>query len=123
MKALIEKELCSPKSGEDGYAEIAVPLYYVYAVDEETGEKELLQIFDRNIEDAARFAQRKLDINLLEIAYKENPNSFKSTCNFVLNGDFQPTIVAFDMTGVSLEKQNEILELLTPIVEKLKQTK
>ena len=123
MKALIEKELCSPKIGKDGYAEVVGPFYYVYAVDEETGEKELLQIFDRNIEDAARFAQRQIDFNLLEIAYKENPNSFKSTCNFIPTSDFQPTIVAFDMTGVSIEKQNEILELLTPIVEKLKETK
>lgn len=123
MKALIEKELCSPKSGEDGYAEIVGPLYYVYAVDEETGEKELLETFDGDIKEAARYAERQLDVNKLEVAYKENPDCFKSYSNFIPPENITPTVIVFDMEGVPVEKQDEILRLITPIVEKLKEIK
>ncbi len=70
MKVRIEKELCSPVNG---------PKYHVVKVDEKTGEKELLKTFDGDIKEAARFAERKVDFDVLEVAYKENPHSFDST--------------------------------------------
>lgn len=73
MKVRIEKELCNPVNGE-----IVGPKFHVFKVDEETEEKELLETFDGDIKEAARFAERNLDFDILEVAYKEDPNAFSS---------------------------------------------
>ena len=77
MVVRIEKELCSPVS-VNGYAEVPGPLYRIYKVDED-GNKEFVKTIEKDIEKAAREAQRMLDIDVLEVAYKKNPNAFKST--------------------------------------------
>ena len=79
MKVLIEKELTDPT---DSY-EIPQPWYHVYLVNEETGEKTYDSRFRGDIKEAARYAERLLDLNKLEVAYKENPDSFKS-CSPIL---------------------------------------
>ena len=68
MKVTIEKELCDPKDGE------VVGPYYHLVVDGKT-----VKTFEE-IGEAARYAERKLDVNKLEVAYRENPNCF---LNFV----------------------------------------
>ena len=72
MKYIIEKELCDPQNGN-----IVGPYYHVYSVDDDNN-KTLLQTFDGDIKEAARFAERQLDFNALEVSYNENPNVFKS---------------------------------------------
>lgn len=78
MKIVIEKELCQPT---DAWT-IPGPYYHVVRVDEETGEREVLKTFEGDIKEAARFAERQVDFNALEVAYQENPNAFKSTMSF-----------------------------------------
>ena len=75
MKVIIEKELCQQ---HDPY-NLEWPLYHVIKVDEETGERTLLETFEKNIEEAARYAQRMLDIDVLEVAYQKDPHAFSST--------------------------------------------
>lgn len=62
----IEKELCNPQNGE-----LVGPYYHVIA------NNEIIKTFT-DIQEAAKFAEHKLDWNALEIAFKENPNCFKS---------------------------------------------
>lgn len=70
MRFVIEKELCDPPKG---------PYYHVVQVDDETGNREVLETFDGHIEDAARFAERKLDFHALEVAFARNPDTFSSS--------------------------------------------
>ena len=76
MKILIEKELGHPET-INGYAEIVGPFYHLYAIDDE-GSKTFIKTVVRDIKEAAREAEWAMDIDLLEVAYKENPDSFKS---------------------------------------------
>lgn len=86
MIVRIEKELCDPVS-VNGYCEVPGPLYHIYKVDED-GNKEFVKTIEKDIREAAREAQRILDINLLEVAYKEKgPDAFSSA------GPFPPSNV------------------------------
>lgn len=76
MKILIEKELGHPVT-VNGYAEVIGPFYHIYTI-EEDGTRTFVETVNGDIKEAARIAERKLDFNALEIAYKENPNAFKS---------------------------------------------
>lgn len=81
MIVRIEKELCDPVS-VNGYCEVPGPLYHIYKVDED-GNKEFVKTIEKDIREAAREAQRILDINLLEVAYKEKgPDAFSSVVPF-----------------------------------------
>ena len=73
MKYLIEKELCDPQNGN-----IVGPYYHVYSIDD-NNNKTLLKTFDGDIKEAARFVERQVDMESLEVAYMENPNAFKSS--------------------------------------------
>lgn len=76
MIARIEKELCNPVS-VNGYCEVPGPLYHIYKVDED-GKKTLLKTVE-DISEAAREAERILDLNVLEVEYKEKgPDAFSS---------------------------------------------
>lgn len=75
--ARIEKELINPVI-VDGVAQLLGPNYHIYGVDE-SGNKTFVKTVDKDIREAAREAERLLDIDVLEVAYKENPDSFKST--------------------------------------------
>jgi hypothetical protein len=77
MKVIIEKELCHPQNGE-----LVGPHYHITKVDEHTGEREFVKTIDGDIKEAARFAERELDLNVLEVAYRENPDSFKSSVSY-----------------------------------------
>lgn len=77
MKVIIEKELTNPVY-VDGIAQVLGPHYHIYSVDEE-GNKTFVKTIDQDIKEAAREAERLLDIDTLEVAYKKNPDSFKST--------------------------------------------
>ena len=76
MKILIEKELTNPVY-VDGIAQVLGPHYHIYSVDE-NGCKTLVKTVDKDIREAAREAEKLLDIDVLEVAYKKNPDSFKS---------------------------------------------
>lgn len=69
MRFVIEKELCDPPKG---------PYYHVVQADDETGNREVLETFDGHIEDAARFAERELDFQELEVSYMRDPDLFSS---------------------------------------------
>ncbi len=73
MKAIIEKELCNPVDGQ-----IVGPMYHVYGVSE-SGSKELIETIDGDIKEAARLAERTIDLSELEVAYKKDPAAFQST--------------------------------------------
>ncbi len=73
-KVVIEKELAEPQNGN-----ICGPFYHVYSVNENTGEKEELKVFDGDIKEAAGFAERNIDFQLMEIAYQTDPNCFSSS--------------------------------------------
>lgn len=70
----IEKELLGPVNGE-----IVGPYYHVFVLDEEGNKNELFVEKSGDIKAAVREAERQMDLNLLAVAYKENPNSFRST--------------------------------------------
>ena len=77
MIARIEKELCNPVS-VNGYCEVPGPLYHIYKVDE-NGKKTFVKTVEKDIKEAAREAQRLIDIDVLEGAYKEKgPDAFSS---------------------------------------------
>ena len=73
MKAIIEKELCNPDDGQ-----IVGPMYHVYGVSED-GSKELIETIDGDIKEAARLAERTIDLSEIEVAYKKDPEAFQST--------------------------------------------
>ncbi len=78
MRVIIEKELTNPVM-VDGIAEVLGPHYHIYSVDED-GNKTFVKTVDKDIKEAAREAERMLDLNVLEVAYKEKgPDSFKSS--------------------------------------------
>lgn len=84
MKVLIEKELTNPVM-VDGIAEVLGPHYHIYRVDED-GNKTFVKTVDKDIKEAAREAERMLDFNVLEVAYKEKgPGSFKSSISLPPN--------------------------------------
>lgn len=74
----IEKELLNPVS-INGYAEVVGPYYHVYRFNENLEKEEIFVETSGGIKEAARRAEHELDVEKLAIAYKENPNSFKST--------------------------------------------
>lgn len=94
MKIVIEKELCNPI---DAY-NIPGPYYHVVRIDEETGEREVLKTFEKDIKEAARYAERELDIEKLAIAYKENPKSFES-CTHIDADSIKPVTEFFSYEG------------------------
>lgn len=119
MIARIEKELCNPVS-VNGYCEVPGPLYHIYKVDED-GKKTFVKTVEKDIKEAAREAQRVIDIDVLEVAYKEKgPDAFSSVGpipgldNFVPNSDFLNKIkfkVLNDDDIVTLHKDGENVEM------------
>ena len=78
MKVLIKKELTNPEM-VDGIAQVLGPHYHIYKVDED-GNETFVKTVDKDIKEAAREAERLLDIDLLEVSYKEHgPDYFKSS--------------------------------------------
>ena len=76
-KVLIEKELRNPFV-VDGYAEPDGPYYAIYVPDEEGHKGSPIEVIKGDITKAVREGEKVLDLALLAIAYKENPDSFKS---------------------------------------------
>lgn len=76
MRFVIEKELCDPPKG---------PYYHVVQVDDETGNRKVLETFDGHIEEAARFAERKLDFHEIEVAFVRDPDSLSSAIKIDYN--------------------------------------
>lgn len=96
MVARIEKELCNPVS-VNGHCEVPGPLYHIYKV-EENGSKTFVKTVEKDIKEAAREAQRLIDIDVLEVAYKEKgPDAFSSVA--------PPN--TFDMSKVKLKVIND----------------
>lgn len=119
MKALIEKELCNPVNGE-----IVGPLYHVYKVGDD-GNKELVETIDGDIGEAARIAERKIDMDVLEVAYASDPNSFspvssspdvsceeKCINGVLLTSDTVPRTIAEAMIVLDLILDDEDREFL-----------
>lgn len=75
--ARIEKELINPVI-VDGVAQLLGPNYHIYSVNE-NGNKTFIKTVDKDIQEAAREAERLLDVDVLEVACKKNPDLFKST--------------------------------------------
>lgn len=112
QKLVIEKELCNPT---DGYT-IPRPYYHVCVIDEQTGEKKEIKTFEKDIKEAARFAEHELDCGLIEIAYRENPDSFKATTPVTLESLTNNTAAfKFDFYAFKFEKENirKIINLMT----------
>ena len=86
MFILIIKELCDPVNGE-----IVGPHYHIYRVDEKTKEKEYIKTIDGDIKEAARYAERQLDINVFAIALDEYPMAFSSCISPEQMEQFQPS--------------------------------
>ena len=62
----------------DGYAMAPRPLYHIYKVDDE-GKEEFMETVEGDIKLAARKAETLIDLNALEVAYKEKgPDAFSS---------------------------------------------
>lgn len=100
MIARIEKELCNPVS-VNGYCEVPGPFYHIYKVDED-GKKTFVKTVEKDIKEAAREAQRVIDIDVLEVAYKEKgPDAFSSVA--------PPN--TFDMSKVKLK----VIDNNTPV--------
>lgn len=77
MKVIIEKELTDPVV-VDGIAQVLGPHYHIFSVDDE-GDKTFVKTVDGDIREAAREAERLIDFNTLEVAYKKDPRGFEST--------------------------------------------
>ena len=75
-KTLIEKHLLQPKT-VDGIAQVDGPEYYVYRVDE-TGNKELVDVVVGDVKEAVRRGETALDLDAIEMAFRDNPHSFDS---------------------------------------------
>ena len=69
----VEKELLHPVNGE-----VAGPYFHVFRLDENGNKVELFVEKSGDIKAAVREAERQMDLALLAISYKENPDSFKS---------------------------------------------
>lgn len=117
MIARIEKELCNPVS-VNGYCEVPGPLYHIYKVYDD-GTKEFVKTVEKDIKEAAREAQRVIDINVLEVAYKEKgPEVFSSVGPIPSPDTFIPNIdnkikfkVIDDNTIVKLHKDGGEVEM------------
>ena len=72
-KVLIEKTLYEPQDDCTIYG----PSYAVSAV-YENGDVDVVDIVECDIKEALRKAERILDFDIIEVAYKENPASFQS---------------------------------------------
>lgn len=70
----IEKELLSPVNGET-----VGPYFHVYTLTEDGEKVERFVEKSGDIKAAVREAERQMDLNLLAVAYKKNPDSFRST--------------------------------------------
>ena len=123
MIARIEKELCNPVS-VNGYCEVPGPYYHIYKVHDD-GTKEFVKTVEKDIKEAAREAQRIIDINVLEVAYKEHgPEAFSSVApppNVVLLNDIkddQP-VVFHTADGEKMMTWKDIKEMPTPSQETL----
>lgn len=104
MKVLIEKELTNPVY-VDGIAQVLGPHYHIYSVDE-NGNKTFVKTIDQDIKEAAREAERMLDLNVLEVAYKEKgPDSFKSSIDLPpeISEKFRYLATCAPTTNVKLE--------------------
>lgn len=104
MVARIEKELCNPVS-VNGYCEVPGPLYHIYKVDE-NGNKTFVKTVEKDIKEAAREAQRLIDIDVLEVAYKEKgPDAFKSSIDLPpeISEKFRYLATCAPTTNVKLE--------------------
>ena len=75
---MIEKELCNPVT-VDGHLEVPGPLYHIYLVDDDGTKTFVETVESGDIKEAAAIAQRKIDFNVLEVAYKKDPLSFRAT--------------------------------------------
>lgn len=120
MTVRIEKELCNPVKNERGYAEVPGPHYHIYKVDE-SGKKELVKTVDGDIKEAAREAERLLDLNVLEVAYKEHgPDHFKSTASvpFKVKEIHDDTILVKHPSGEKIV-WGDLLKTYTPSEEQL----
>lgn len=73
-KVLIEKSVYEPQDDCTLYG----PSYAVSAV-YENGDVDVVDIVECDIVEAVRKAERILDFDLIEVAYKENPNAFLSS--------------------------------------------
>lgn len=93
MKVVIEKELCHPVNGE-----IVGPYYHVVRYTDD-GEREVLKTFDGDIKEAARYAEHEIDVEVLAVAYKENPDSFSSVSAFSIPNDYKPSYEAVVYEG------------------------
>lgn len=69
-KVAIKKELPLEVSDING-EKTFIPIYHLYVNDKVVGRY-------YNIYEAAREAERKMDWDVLEVSYKENPQSFSS---------------------------------------------
>jgi hypothetical protein len=98
-KFFIEKELCHPT---DAY-HIPGPFYHVVSVDEETGEREVLKTFDNDVKEAAEFARRKLDFEVLQVAYQNDPHSFDSTGCFKTTSAIESCAPVIDVEQIEGE--------------------
>ena len=123
MIARIEKELCNPVS-VNGYCEVPGPLYHIYKVHDD-GTKEFVKTVEKDIKEAAREAQRVIDIDVLEVAYKEHgPEAFSSVApppNVVLLTDIkddQPFVLHYGSEERKVTWK-DIKELYTPPKESL----
>lgn len=109
-RLVIEKELCQPT---DAWT-IPGPYYHVCVINEDTGEKTELETFERDIKEAARYAERQMDLGALEIAYRKNPDSFKSTISST--SLFNNTAdIKWDFYAFKFDKENvrDIVNLMT----------
>ena len=78
-KIVIEKELCDPKNGE-----VVGPYYHIVQIDDENGQRTLLHTVDGDIKEAARYAERNIDFEQLEVAYQQDPNIFSSVSAYAV---------------------------------------
>ena len=112
----IEKELLDPVS-VNGYAETVGPYYHVYKINDNLEKEELFIEKSGDIKEAARYAERNLDFDALAVAYKENPESFRSVsvpCNTIPVSKEPHNGYSFNLTKEDLE------EITNFINEKLK---
>ena len=120
----IEKELLDPVS-VNGYAETVGPYYHVYKINDNLEKEELFVEKSGDIKEAARYAERKLDFDVLSVSYKENPYSFSSVsmpCNAISENTESNNGHSFKLTNsYSFNLTKEDLEEITNFInEKLK---
>ena len=97
----IEKEIFNPVNGE-----IVGPYYHVYRVDENNNKEELFVEKSGSIIAAVREAERQLDLDMLAVAYHENPKSF-SSYSMEPSSSFKPD---FFLTEEDIKQIENIIE-------------